>query len=673
MQAADGASGRGFPASIRAIMAAIRRLADDQGGALVTSGQDNAYTVATETGVAALRAGLSLAVRFDRSNTDVATLNVDGLGPRPIRDADGQPLLPGQIKADRIGLLIYDATRGVWCVDVSAGINSPAFVGAPTAPTPADTAVDQQIPTAAFIKRQLEYIPLQRHGVVGNGAASDMDRMNTALAEMSETRKRLIPEASRDYNFGAQLRLPARTFLDIPRSTTFHFYATDAFTSTTRPSTPGSANGHCVYAEEANDVTINGLRLIFHPKQNSYVHGLTLRGGSHHRVNDYEGAGFCSGSVLKIDSVTDIVIVDPYVHDCTLDMPNGTSSDGQLSGLDLDNDRILIAGGAARLTTGHLVRGRFERLLATAQTIATGPGRQTDGLTLISNQISPTGGGFTITGTWIEEVYEGIDCALAAFMRVRDVQMRNIGVTGIKLIHGSHDCVFERIIIDGVGQSAVAIYGSGTPYDTQNNTIDGLRVRRCGDYASGKVPQLNDPAIIRIVDPGSNGFAKNNTIRNIDAFNNDPSARAIIFDGIRSGTTGNVIGRFDHDFAVTDNAAGLTSLGLAGRVDLNLGTQKSRIVGDGNVTIGLFDRDVVLGATLTAPWTATLPRAFHVPPGERITVRDPKGCASSANTLTFQVAPGSGDAIRPGAISFAAPYGCAILASDGVSAWQRIA
>jgi hypothetical protein len=39
-------------------------------------------------------------------------------------------------------------------------------------------------------------------------------RRGRSLAEMSETRKRLIPEASRDYNFGAQLRLPARTFLD---------------------------------------------------------------------------------------------------------------------------------------------------------------------------------------------------------------------------------------------------------------------------------------------------------------------------------------------------------------------------------------------------------------------------------------------------------------------------
>ena len=532
----------------------------------------------------------------------------------------------------------------------------------------------QTIPDHFFaIRTSLPFIPLQRHEVVGNGEASDMDNMNEALAEMSETGKALVPEAGRAYHFGSQLRLPERTLLDIPEGTTFHFHAADAFTSTTRPSVPGSTDGHCVYAEERSDVEIHNLRIVFHPKQYSYVHGLALRGGQHHRVYGYEGTGFGGGDVLKVDSVRDILIFDPYVHDCTLDMPTGGPAAGQLSGFDLDNDRILNPDGSARLSTGRLIRGRFERLLATPQTILTGPGRQTDGLTLISHQVPPTEGWFDIDGTWIEEVYEGIDAALAARLRVRRVGMKNIGVTALKAVHGTNRCSFRDIEIDGVGQSAIALYGSGTLYDTRDNLFDGIRVTRCGDWASGKVPQLNDPAIIRIVDTGPNsGCAKFNTIRNIDAYANSADTRAIIFDGIRAGTEGNRIGRITADgIAVTDNAAAQT-LGLVGRVDVAVGPQKARTVGDAAVTLGLFDRTVLLGATLTAPRTCTLPRARNMPPGERITVRDPAGYVGDTNTLSFQVAPTSGDFLRPGPITLTAPYGVVTLESDGVSTWQRV-
>jgi hypothetical protein len=168
-------------------------------------------------------------------------------------------------------------------VDVSAGINSPAFVGAPTAPTPADTAVDQQIPTARSSRPgPCSSDPCRtphrcrppraagagciRAGTSGRSCGSRPGPSLISPAAQRSTSTRRTPSRARP-RLGNEtlaglahlgqgrvhpIHVGRRTVADhpVPRSTTFHFYATDAFTSTTRPSTPGSANGHCVYAEE---------------------------------------------------------------------------------------------------------------------------------------------------------------------------------------------------------------------------------------------------------------------------------------------------------------------------------------------------------------------------------------------------------------------------------------
>ena len=63
--ALDGASARSFMDMIRSVMAGSRAFADDQGGAIVTTGTANAYVAATASGVTTLRPGLSLLVKID--------------------------------------------------------------------------------------------------------------------------------------------------------------------------------------------------------------------------------------------------------------------------------------------------------------------------------------------------------------------------------------------------------------------------------------------------------------------------------------------------------------------------------------------------------------------------------------------------------------------------------
>lgn len=116
--AQDGASARSFMDMLRGVMAGNRALADDQGGAIVTTGTANAYVITTASGVTQLRAGLSLLAQIDRTNTDVAFLNVDGTGPKPWRDGDGAEFAAGALPPKRFVRITWDASRGAWISDI---------------------------------------------------------------------------------------------------------------------------------------------------------------------------------------------------------------------------------------------------------------------------------------------------------------------------------------------------------------------------------------------------------------------------------------------------------------------------------------------------------------------------------------------------------------------------
>ncbi|MFK5600266.1 hypothetical protein ACFZ8E_25185 [Methylobacterium sp. HMF5984] len=125
--AVDGASARSYPDLIRGLMSGTRAYADDQGGAITTKGVGNAYVAVTASGVTALRPGLSLLFKVHATNTDLATLNVDGTGPKPWADRDGNALIVGGIAAGHFLRATYDADRDIWLSDILAGLSLSAF------------------------------------------------------------------------------------------------------------------------------------------------------------------------------------------------------------------------------------------------------------------------------------------------------------------------------------------------------------------------------------------------------------------------------------------------------------------------------------------------------------------------------------------------------------------
>ena len=115
----NSASPNGFPEgqspsslndSAREVMAALARWYQDQNGTLTSTGSSNAYVVAGNQTYAALNDIGLLVFRANFTNTGSATLNVDSLGAKTIKKNHDQNLSSGDIEANQIVVVAYNAT-----------------------------------------------------------------------------------------------------------------------------------------------------------------------------------------------------------------------------------------------------------------------------------------------------------------------------------------------------------------------------------------------------------------------------------------------------------------------------------------------------------------------------------------------------------------------------------
>lgn len=105
--------------SARSMMAAIAKLRDDQGGQLTTAGTSTAYTLTTNQGLDTLADGVRVHAVIDEACGASPTLNVDGLGAKPIHRNNGGALIANELRADNHVICEYDASlgaSGAWVV-----------------------------------------------------------------------------------------------------------------------------------------------------------------------------------------------------------------------------------------------------------------------------------------------------------------------------------------------------------------------------------------------------------------------------------------------------------------------------------------------------------------------------------------------------------------------------
>lgn len=96
--------------ALRALMADLAELHGDTRATVTTAGAGNAYTLTTNETITAYAAGGLFAFIADRANTGAATLNIDGVGAKDWVKNHDLPLIAGDIEANQICVVAYEAT-----------------------------------------------------------------------------------------------------------------------------------------------------------------------------------------------------------------------------------------------------------------------------------------------------------------------------------------------------------------------------------------------------------------------------------------------------------------------------------------------------------------------------------------------------------------------------------
>jgi hypothetical protein len=86
------------------------KIRENRVAAVVDEGITNALIISLDVAPAAYNFGLELAVRIANTNTGPASVNVNGLGVKTIKRADGSPILAGDLPSGCMVKLIYDGS-----------------------------------------------------------------------------------------------------------------------------------------------------------------------------------------------------------------------------------------------------------------------------------------------------------------------------------------------------------------------------------------------------------------------------------------------------------------------------------------------------------------------------------------------------------------------------------
>lgn len=113
---AEGQAPSSINDSARAEMAAVAKYRDDIAGAITTGGTSTAYTVSSYQGYDTLANmdGKVIAFTPHATNGGTTTLNVDGLGAKPLRSAPSVELPAGTLILGTPYVATYNNSSGVW-------------------------------------------------------------------------------------------------------------------------------------------------------------------------------------------------------------------------------------------------------------------------------------------------------------------------------------------------------------------------------------------------------------------------------------------------------------------------------------------------------------------------------------------------------------------------------
>ena len=117
-----------FDNAARKLEGIIARGEQDRNGTIATSGSSTAYTIITNAAYPSLVAGMWFRVRFDEACGTAPTFQVNSLTAKPLKRQTGSAIVPGDITANMVADVIYNAATDTFDV---TGIGD----ASPTVPT----------------------------------------------------------------------------------------------------------------------------------------------------------------------------------------------------------------------------------------------------------------------------------------------------------------------------------------------------------------------------------------------------------------------------------------------------------------------------------------------------------------------------------------------------------
>jgi hypothetical protein len=161
---AEGQAPSSVNNSARAEMASIAMWRDDLNGTLVTGGTSTAYTLTTNQTFAALTAGYEVGFTLNATSGAAPTLNVDGLGAKPLRADPGVALPVGVLASGSVQRATYKTSNsGEWILHSHTVAASATVAGvielATDAETITGTAVDRALTPANLRSMSGTYTP----------------------------------------------------------------------------------------------------------------------------------------------------------------------------------------------------------------------------------------------------------------------------------------------------------------------------------------------------------------------------------------------------------------------------------------------------------------------------------------------------------------------------------
>src|SRR5512143_678303 len=151
--------------SARAMMAEIAKWRDDISGVttsntvLTTTGSANAHSLTTNGSIsaAALTNGWTVTWKAGYSNTDAATLAVDGLAAKQIQLVSGTNLTGGEIVAGQVYTTTYHQPTDSWVLHGGGGASNNGLVKL-TSGTVSNAAASAHVLTSYQGYRQLKFV-----------------------------------------------------------------------------------------------------------------------------------------------------------------------------------------------------------------------------------------------------------------------------------------------------------------------------------------------------------------------------------------------------------------------------------------------------------------------------------------------------------------------------------